>query len=93
MRPPKLRATSELIWKQEIEIAFLNDHPGKLEDDINKTSGIVYPSAKDGRAEICHLQQECLLLQRRIESEVNTCALLKTKVEFLNSLASMKLVE
>jgi len=75
----------ELIWKQEIEIGFLNDQLGKLEDDINKTSGIVYPSVKDGRKEIGQLQQERLLLQRRIESEVNTCSLLKTKLEFLNS--------
>jgi hypothetical protein len=71
------------VWKEEFEINFLNDELGKLEDDINKSSTIIYPSLKDGRKDQGRLQQEKSALQAIIKKREGILETIKTKLDFL----------
>jgi prefoldin subunit 5 len=71
------------IMRQEFEIGFLDDELGKLEDDINKTSTIVYPSIQDGRKDIGHLRQEKSAIEQIIAKHKNILETLKAKHTFL----------
>ncbi len=71
------------LYRQEFEVKFLEDELGKLEDDINKTSQIIYPTAKEGKKDIGHLQQEKQALTMLVEKQNNLYETMKAKYEFL----------
>ena len=84
----KLREELQMaIWKHEFELNFLNDEFSKLEDDINKTSTIIYPSVKDGRKDQGRLQQEKTALQGIIKQQENVLATFQAKLDFINEQA------
>jgi hypothetical protein len=76
----------EACYKADIEVQFLEHELGSLEDEINKTSGIIYPSAKDGRKTLENLQVEKRQIEMQIKRESQTAAILATKYQFLNTL-------
>jgi seryl-tRNA synthetase len=75
----------QAICKSEFELGFLQDELGKLEDDINKSSGIIYSSAKEGRKDIQNLQAEKQILQQMIKREEGTLQTLQAKLEYLTA--------
>lgn len=76
----------EALYKSEIEVKFLEDEFSRLEDEINKSSGIIYPNAKDGRKTLESLQTEKSQLELQIKRESQIAHTLATKYEFLNTL-------
>jgi len=83
----KLREEMEAgIWMEEFEVSFLNDELGKLEDDINRSSRIIYPTGNEKRKELGRLQQEKSALQVLIKQREGSLEIRKTKLEFLSNL-------
>ncbi|MGI8467741.1 MAG: hypothetical protein ACR2N3_04745 [Pyrinomonadaceae bacterium] len=76
----------EALWKAEIEVKFLEEELGKIEDEINKSSGIIYPTMKDGRKTLENLQIEKRQIDLQINRESQIAYTLSTKLQFLNSL-------
>ena len=80
----------EAVWKQEFELDFLGNELGKVEDDINKTSNILYVTAKEGRKDIGQLQAGKSALKEMIRQQEGIFATLQAKLEYIDKNVDLK---